>query len=245
MTEPAGTTRRDRARAETFREIRATARRVLVTSGPQGLALRAVAREMGVSAPALYRYFDSREELLEQLVNDLYDELAEHLEAARDAVDPPRPGAQLLAAARAFRRWAIGHPAEFGLLFGSAPDGVVPASPATEPGEHGTGARFAGVFATLMAQVFAQQPFPVPADDELSAELQDQLRAWCAKLPVALPLGVMSVFLSCWIRLYGMVCMEVFGHLRFALEDPEPMFEAEMRRIAGELGIAADYAPPS
>jgi hypothetical protein len=56
---------------------------------------------------------------------------------------------------------------------------------------------------------------------------------------------VMSVFLSCWIRLYGMVCMEIFGHLRFALQDPEPMFEAELRSLAEILGIAAEYRPPS
>ncbi len=240
-------TRRERARADTLREIRETARRVLVTSGPEGLALRAIAREMGLSAPALYRYFPSREDLVEQLVADLYDELCDHLEAARDAVAPPRPGAQLLATARAFRRWATTHHIEFGLLFGSAAQGIVPAdaaraddSPAERPGR-----RFGGVFAALMAQVYLEQPFPVPADGELAPELQAQLEAWCAKLPVALPLGVMSVFLSCWIRLYGMVCMEVFGHLRFALADPEPMFESEMRRVAAELGITGDWSPPS
>ncbi|MDP9427775.1 MAG: WHG domain-containing protein [Actinomycetota bacterium] len=50
--------------------------------------------------------------------------------------------------------------------------------------------------------------------------------------------------LSCWIRLYGMVCLEVFGHLRFALADAAPMFEAEMRAIAEQLGIPEEYARP-
>jgi hypothetical protein len=58
-------------------------------------------------------------------------------------------------------------------------------------------------------------------------------------------LGVMHVFRSWWIRLYGMVCMEVFGHLRFALDDAEPMFEAELRALGEVLGIAGEYAPPS
>ena len=60
-----------------------------------------------------------------------------------------------------------------------------------------------------------------------------------------LPLGVMYVFLSCWIRLYGMVCMEVFGHLRFALDDAQPMFEAELRALGEVLGVADQYRPPS
>jgi hypothetical protein len=55
----------------------------------------------------------------------------------------------------------------------------------------------------------------------------------------------MYVFLSCWIRLYGMVCMEVFGHLRFALADAEPMFEAQLRELAGLLGLPEGYTPPS
>ena len=68
MAEPVETpTRRDRVRAETVREIKQTARRVLVEQGPNGLALRAVAREMGMTAPALYRYFTSREHLIEHV----------------------------------------------------------------------------------------------------------------------------------------------------------------------------------
>jgi len=39
--------------------------------------------------------------------------------------------------------------------------------------------------------------------------------------------------------------MEVFGHLKFALDDAEPMFEAELRSLAGVLGVADDYRPPS
>src|SRR5947209_16595307 len=97
MTQAESMSRRDRVRAETVREIKQTARRVLVEQGPDGLALRAVAREMGMTAPGLYRYFASREDLVEHVVADLYDELADALEAARDAVVPATAGAQLLA----------------------------------------------------------------------------------------------------------------------------------------------------
>ena len=67
------------------------------TQGVDGLALRAVAREMGMTAPALYRYFSSREDLVENVVADLYDELCAVLEARprRRAARRP-PGVQLL-----------------------------------------------------------------------------------------------------------------------------------------------------
>jgi AcrR family transcriptional regulator len=240
--------RRDRSRADTVREIKQTARRVLVARGVDGLALRALAREMRMTAPALYRYFDSREDLVEHVVADLYDELTDVLETVRDAAEPTTPGVQLMAVSRAFRHWATTHRAEFGLLFGSAGEGVIPAEDLHGPGEHPpqvASRRFGGVFAAIIARIYLEQGFPVPADDDLDPALKAQLTAWGAKLPVALPLGVMHVFLSCWIRLYGMVCMEVFGHLRFALEDAEPMFEAELRALGEVLGVAGEYRPPS
>jgi AcrR family transcriptional regulator len=236
--------RRDRLRADTVREIKETARKVLVEQGVDGLALRAVARAMGMTAPALYRYFDSREDLVEHVVADLYDELVEVLEAARDAARPATPPVQLLACSRAFRRWAITHHTEFGLLFGSAGDGIIPphGTASTDDGPaHVAGQRFGAVFAVLVAQVYAQRAFPIPTDDEIEPALKEQLAEWCAKFPVQLPLGVMQVFLSCWIRLYGMVCMEIFGHLRFALDDAGPMFEAELRGLAQVLGVADAY----
>jgi AcrR family transcriptional regulator len=241
VAEPAS--RRDRVRAETAREILDTARRVLVESGPEGLALRAIAREMGMTAPGLYRYFASREDLVEHVVADLYDELTDVLTAARDDARPPSVPEQLMAVSRAFRSWATTHPAEFALCFGNPGTGVDPAV------LHGAGdrpaqlaaARFGAVFAELVARLYLERPFPIPADEDLEPALQAQLRDWCAKFPLPLPLGVVAVFLSCWIRLYGLVCMEVFGHLRFALTDAEPMFEAELCGLAGLLGIPGAY----
>ena len=236
--------RRDRVRAETAREIRNTARRVLVEQGVDGLALRAIAREMGLTAPALYRYFDSREDLVEHVVADLYTELCDALEAARDAARPATPGVQVMAVSRAFRGWATTHHVEFGLLFGSPAESVVPAGEAHSPGDgpaQEAGRRFGAIFAALVARIHHERHFPVPAEEELEPALHDQLRSWCQKLPVPLPLGVMYVFLSCWIRLYGIVCMEIFGHLRFALENAEPMFEAELRELAGLLGVGDEY----
>jgi AcrR family transcriptional regulator len=236
--------RRDRARVDTVREIKVTARKVLVEQGVDGLALRAVAREMGMTAPALYRYFDSREDLVENVVADLYDELVALLEAARDDARPATAPIQLLTCSRAFRSWATTHHAEFGLLFGSAGERVLPEDfrdDCERPAQLAA-ARFGGVFATLVAQIYFERGFPIPADEDIEPPLQEQLRTWCAKLPVELPLGVMQVFLSCWIRLYGLVCMEIFGHLKFALDDAEPMFEAELQSLARVLGVVEAYA---
>jgi AcrR family transcriptional regulator len=242
--EPAS--RRDRARADTVREIKRTARAVLVEHGVEGLALRAIARAMGMSAPALYRYFASREELVEHVVADLYAELCDDLEAARDATAPPTAAAQLMTVSRRFRAWALTHRAEFGLLFGSPAERIRSTAQQATEGPAGAAARrFGETFGILVATIYLERGFPVPADDELDPAYQEQLRLWCDTLPIPLPLGVMHVFLSCWIRLYGTVCMEALGHLRFAVDDAEPVFEAELRDLGQVLGLADEYRPPS
>jgi hypothetical protein len=51
----------------------------------------------------------------------------------------------------------------------------------------------------------------------------------------------MVIFMRCWIRLYGAVCLEVFGHMHFALDDPAPMFEITLTELAELLDL--DYPP--
>ncbi len=237
-------TRRERLRAATVEEIKATARRLLVREGTAGISLRAIGREMGMTGPALYRYFESLEELVNALCADLYDECREHLEAARDSCGSDDPGAQLYAVCRAFRAWSVAHPAEFGLMFG-APIGALPDLAGQEQaGEddqeaepYAAGNRFAGMFAALFAQIWSRRPFEVPVADDMPGGLAGQLESFVARLGAPLPLGAAQLFLSCWIRLYGTVSMEVFGHLRFALVDPEPMFEAELAMAARQIGV--------
>jgi AcrR family transcriptional regulator len=244
MAEPLS--RRSRIRADTVREIRQTARLVVVDQGVDGLTLRAVAREMGMTAPALYRYFASREDLVEHVVADLYTELCDELDAARESARPVTPGVQLMTISRRFRTWALGHHAEFGLLFGSPAESVGVGAHGAGEGPAAAGARrFGETFGALITQIYLERGFPILADGQLDPAYQQQLRSWCDTLPVTLPIGAMHVFLSCWIRLYGTVCMEAFGHLRFAVDDAEPVFEAELRALGEVLGVAADYRPPT
>jgi AcrR family transcriptional regulator len=237
--------RRERQRAATVQEIKDVARRLLGEQGASALSLRAIAREMGVTAPALYRYFDGHEALVEALAADFYNELCDHMEAAQaqavrehgDQADPATTiGARLVAASVAFRLWAVGHRPEFGLIFGTPIPGVDlydENSPACVAGQ-----RFGLVFAALFLELWVTRPFAVPDLAELDPRLAPQLEEYRSGLGVDLPLPVVYVFLSCWTRLYGMVTMEVFGHLTFALSDAEPAFMTELWQIGRLMGLA-------
>jgi AcrR family transcriptional regulator len=233
--------RRDRVRAATTGEIKETARRILVAEGPEAVSLRAIAREMGMTAPALYRYFSSREDLLRQVCGDIFSEIAAGIRAAAGRAAEESGGdvtAKLIAACREFRHWALTHREEFGLLFGTPLPGL---EPLHNDKTDECAMEFAGSFITLFLELWQRHPFPVPADEQIEPGLVAQLARYVAALGVDLPIGAALVFLRCWVRLYGMVSLEVFGHLHFALDDAAPMFEITLAELAGLVGL--DYPP--
>jgi len=243
--------RRDRLRAATIDEIISTARRLLVKDGPEAVSLRAIAREMGMTAPGLYRYFGNYEELVRYLTASIFTELGNDIGQAIEAAEPPAtaPGdpmrakltVKMVAACREFRRWALNHRGEFALLFG------VPL-PGLDDGRYDLADEcalaFAGTFFRLFLELWQKTPFPVPDDAQIDPGLRDQLSryrdALGASIPLgaALPLGAVLTFLRCWTLLYGAVAMEVFGHMRFALEDPAPMFEITLGDLAALVGLS-------
>jgi hypothetical protein len=97
------------------------------------------------------------------------------------------------------------------------------------------------VFSALFHEVCSKQPFPIPRDDEIDPGLRMQLAGYQDGLGVDLPLGARLTFLRFWVRLYGTVSLEVFGHLRFALEDAEPMFEITLAELARLMNL--EYPP--
>jgi AcrR family transcriptional regulator len=234
-------TRRERLRRRTEEEILGVARDLLVAGGPGAVSLRAIAREMGMTAPGLYRYHASHEDLLTALIAMLYDELTVALVAARDTVPPGDVPGRLLTSARAFREWSRAHPAELGLLFGSPMPGY--AAPAEGPSQQ-AGRRFGTFFLDLFIDLWVQRPFPVNPDDQLDTLLAEEIRRWVPPQS-PLPIGAIILYLRCWMRLYGAVTMEVFGHLNFAVADAEALFELELRGVCDLLALQADYRPPA
>jgi AcrR family transcriptional regulator len=233
-------TRRERVRAATVEEIKTTARSLLVDEGPESVTLRAIAREMGMTAPALYRYFDSHDALLRAVVADIYDELADALEKVRDRLPEDDPGGRLLAMSREFREWGVRHQREFGLVFATPISGGLDVPSPLDK----AGSRFGAAFIEAFFQLFKARPFPVPADDQLSFALRDQLEDYrnvlCDQIGDKvrhIPLGAFDAFLRCWVQLYGFVALEVFEHLTFALVDAEPAFESNLAYMAAQLGV--------
>ncbi len=200
--------RRDRVRAATIEEIKGTARQLLVDEGPDAVSLRAIGRAMGMTAPALYRYFGNREDLLQHVCGDIFTEIAADIHAEIGRAAQASGGdmtAKLIAACRAFRSWALAHRPEFGLLFGTPLPGLEALHDKAENDVVAECAdKFSFEFLALFFELWLSHPFPVPADKD---------------------------------SLYGMVSLEVFDHLHFALDDPAALFEYTLTELAELVGL--------
>lgn len=120
MTQPsAPRTARARVRDELTREIKEVPRRQLAARGMAELSLRAVARETGMGSSTVYRYFPSRDRLLTALIVDAYDAVGAMAEQAESAVRRADVSGRWMSVVRAVREWAVAHPQEYALIFGS------------------------------------------------------------------------------------------------------------------------------
>ncbi len=213
--------RRERVRAATEAEILTTARALLVEGGIESVSLREVGRRMGMTASAIYRYYDGLAVLLDALEASLFDELAavvassgRELNEAHSRTE--RTLADLMTASRAFRTWALGHPREFGLMFGPRHPGW------TEAGcvrAAAAGERFGQVFAGMFATGFT-----------ISKEHDGTLFG-------GLPHPLNEMFAGAWLRLLGAVSVEVFGHMVYMTDDSNHLFEVEMSDCAMRIAI--------
>jgi AcrR family transcriptional regulator len=234
--------RRDRVRAATTQEIVQTARKLLVDEGPAAISLRAIAREMGMTAPALYRYFGSHEDLLQAVVGNIFGDLTAHVRSAIHAVDGAGlPQAELMAeklmaGCREFRAWALAHVPEFEMIFGNRLPGLDIEVLHTDHGDE-CGLRFGQVFLELFGELYRKRPFPIASDEDVSPGLREELGRYRQLTGSDLPLGALQTFLQCWVILYGSVGLEVSGHLRFALVDATPLFELMLSDLAGMVGL--------
>ncbi|SES48298.1 TetR/AcrR family transcriptional regulator [Actinokineospora terrae] len=239
-------TRRERDRAATDREIRQQARSLLVDDGPAAVTLRAIARELGITAPALYRYYSSREDLIEHLRADVCADLAAELAGGLSALAETDHVGQVLTVCRGFRRWALAHPQEFTLVFASpSPPGVhCPVSAQEQVRDS-----FGRIFLTVAGRVLANGlPITRPDHDVpevLVADLthfRDELLLTITESGVdlgadQLGVGTAYVMLQFWVRLYGQVALEVFGQFPFPVSDAEPLFESMLTDLVRDVGL--------
>ena len=228
-------TARARVRQELTTEILAAARRHLAVEGAAALSLRSVARDLGMAPSALYRYFDGRDALLSALILSAYEALAETAEAAAD--ESQRAGgsdaARWQAVPRALRAWALAHPHEWGLVFGSPVPGY--------QAPHDTVTPYARIAAAIMRPVVEANAAGRLRMEGTARAVPDALSDAVAPVREGLlpdlPVEKVVVAIQAWTTIIGAISLEVFGHWRNTILDTGELFEAAMLDVADSLGL--------
>lgn len=246
---PRTLTRRERLRRQTVDEIVERALELVDSGGAHGLSIASVSKAMGMTPPALYHYFASRDALLDALVLAGYTDLGTAVEgAARAASDRPAPE-RVAAIAHAWRRWALDHPRRYAMLFtGSRRDAV-------DPLEH-----VGPITASMLALVTALQELvrdgggvgdgggrdggepgarrESGAGQESGARqgLDAELSRWGRTLgapPETAP-GALRLALSTWYRVHGLVSLELVGGFDTMGLDGGTLLTAEIESLVRE-----------
>lgn len=239
MIEPKPRTPRERARAQTVADIISLGRQHLATHGAAALSLRAVARDLGVVSSAVYRYVESRDELLTLLLIDAFDELGDEVDAAVAAVSEGDHRARFLALGRAVRTWALREPASYALLFGSPVPGFqAPAERTAGPGTR--------VIVTLVgildrasrAGRLADPGRPSPG---IPAALTADLGAIRSEFNLGMSEELVARGVLVWSALFGAVSFEIFNQYGpDTFSAPGELFEHHLMVLAGVAGLPVD-----
>ncbi|WEH41697.1 TetR/AcrR family transcriptional regulator [Streptomyces sp. AM 2-1-1] len=213
-------TPRERYRQQIRAEVKECAREQIATAGASGLSLNAIAKRMGMSGPALYRYFAGRDELITELVRDAYRSLADAFVAAGEEAGPA-------GLAEVLRRWALEDPHRYFLVYGTPVPGYEAPEDVTA---------IAGEMMTVLLGACAAAAVSAAAGPDFHAFEADLAahHAWAGAHPDTPP-AALRLALALWTRLHGVLSLELAGHFTGMGLDPALMYAAEVEALtAGE-----------
>ncbi|WP_340688229.1 TetR/AcrR family transcriptional regulator [Amycolatopsis coloradensis] len=205
-------TSRERYRVQVCDEIKRYAWEQLGTTGLSALSLNGIAKHVGMSGPALYRYFPSRDDLITDLVRDAYRSLADVVRAAAEA-------GGVTEVAYAIRKWALADPQRYLFVYGT------PISDYRAPGDT---TEISNEIMAVLLRVHAT----APDDGRLTAfdGHLDEHREWAGGLPVSA--AVLRRAVTFWTRIHGVLSLELAGHFAGMGFDPGRLFAAELEQLS-------------
>ncbi|MFF4529183.1 TetR/AcrR family transcriptional regulator [Streptomyces sp. NPDC001407] len=223
---------RERARSEITAAIKDEARLQLARDGAAKLSLRAVARELGMVSSALYRYFPSRDDLLTALIVDAYNAVGTAAETALAAVDSDDPTARWTAVCRAVRTWALAHPHEYALIYGSPVPGYTAPLTTVEPA-----GRVALALLSIAREAHADGRLVTPPVDPLPRTVHTDVERLAAEFAPGLPAPATAALVAAWAQLFGLIGFELFGQFDQVVEARDAFFAHAVRGLAHQVGL--------
>jgi AcrR family transcriptional regulator len=188
--------------------IKNTAWDQIAQEGAPALSLRAIARALKITAPAIYNYFPSRDELVTALIIDAYLSFGDSQLAARDAVSETDLAGRLRAVGLAYREWAFKHPQRYQLIFGTPIPGYqAPLMEVLPSGARSLSALVSVVEAFRSVGRLRAERFP-----EVMPGREAEFAVWKNYGGEADILSL-AVAMIIWSRVHGLVSLEISGKM--------------------------------
>ncbi|MGJ3237728.1 MAG: TetR/AcrR family transcriptional regulator [Anaerolineae bacterium] len=225
-------------RVETAEQIKALARQQLAERGTNGISLRGIAREMGITAPAIYNYFPRLDDLITALLVDAFSGHAEAIEKAIASHDDART--QLQAGLHAYRDWALAHPADFTLIYGNP----IPSYDAPREITVPLAARPQEALMRCLIRAQEAQQLRIPARyQNVPVTIHQHISRFLYRdFPEvqAVPNHMALFYLMevGWARAHGIVMLEIHGHLGPTLGDTDTFYQQALEAYLDEIGIS-------
>jgi AcrR family transcriptional regulator len=222
--------RQERQRQATIAEIKAAAWAQVDAGGAEGLSLRGVAAALGLTAPAIYRYFPSKAELVTALIVDAFASLAADQDRRAAEAAGLSWDERLRVAGRGYREWALARPAAFFLIFGNPVPGYEPPWIQTMP----VAASSLEALHGILAAARDAGELRLPLDPPPAPGLAQSLAGWSAAYHHVDP-EILYLAFTVAARAQGLVLVELGRQLPPFFADGRELYERELERIVREL----------
>jgi AcrR family transcriptional regulator len=211
-------------------QIKETAWRQIAEFGAPALSLRAIARELKISAPAIYNYFPDRDALVTALIIDAYTSFGDSQLDARDALPEDDLKGRMHAIGMAYRTWALTHPQRYQLIFGTPIPGYEAPLMEVLP----SAARSLSALVSVVEQLRVTGKLTVKSFPEVKEEYRYGFETWKTYGGDA-DLLSLSVAMIIWSRVHGIVSLEIAGNLPPFGASGNDLYLYEMDSIARQF----------
>jgi len=210
-----------------------TAWRQIAQLGAPALSLRGIARELGITAPAIYNYYPDRDALVTALIVEAYTSFGDAQLAARDSIPPDDLEGRLMATGWAYRQWALTYPERYQLIFGTPlPGYVAPMEQVFPAAARSLSALVSVVDALRLAGRLNAPDFPAPHPDFVPA-----FEKWHQFGGEYHPFSL-SVAILIWARVHGIVSLEIRRQIPPFGPDGGGLYEYEMQSIKKQFFLS-------
>jgi AcrR family transcriptional regulator len=209
--------------------IKDTAWKQIAEFGAPALSLRAIARNLKITAPAIYNYFPSRDDLVTALIVDAFTSLGDSQRASIAKIPESDLGTHLSTLGLAYRQWAVTYPQRYQLIFGTPIPGYEAPADITLPAAAWALVPLIGALQAL----HATNKLRVDEFPKLSSKLKSMLEAW-RKFESKSDIEVLYLSLIIWSRVHGLVTLEIGNQMPSFFSDPGEIFRREMEFIRNQ-----------